>query len=360
MATPYEDLMNFCGTAFYRCKPEWSTPNRALYEDEAVVLRRFDDDRTGEPILIIPPQAGHHSCIADYSPDHSLVRTCLKETTGPVYAVEWKSSTPGRKRETIDDLVKQLLMCVKIAGAGGPVTLAGLCQGGWLSAIYTALFPQDIRALILAASPIDFTAGGGKIQDIVNSLPFWYYEYMVGCSGGNMSGDLMLMGWKVMNAYDRYVGDYLNLWINVRSDGFHKRTRRFMGWYDFTQDIPGVWYLQVVKDLFKDNKLIKGEFEVLGRKVDLSAISCPVVLLAGQRDDITLTPQVHNTEHHVSTPEENIFKAIIPRAGHISVFMGQRALQHEWPEALEFLRRRLPEGARNKGAAEHQGVHASV
>jgi len=253
-----------------------------------------------------------------------------------------------------------LLMCVKIAGASGPVTLAGLCQGGWLSAIYAAMFPRDVRALILAASPIDFTAGGGKIQDIVNTIPFWYYQYMVGCGGGNMSGDLMLMGWKVMNAYDRYVGDYLNLWINVRSESYHSRTRRFMGWYDYTQDIPGSWYLQVVKDLFKDNKLIKGEFEVLGRKVDLSDISCPLVLLAGERDDITLTPQVHNTEHHVSTPAAHIFKSIIPKAGHISVFMGQRALQHEWPEALAFLRTCLPEGKRKKGPAEHRNAHASA
>jgi poly(3-hydroxybutyrate) depolymerase len=358
MATPYEDLMKFYSTAFYRGKPEWSTPNSAIYEDDAVVLRRFGDGRTGEPLLIVPPQAGHHSCIADYSPDHSLVRTCLKETTGPVFAIEWKSSTSKRKNETVDDLVKQMIMCVKMAGA--PVTIAGLCQGGWLSAIYAAVFPRDVRALILAASPIDFTAGGGKIQDIVNTLPFWYYQYMVGCGCGNMSGDLMLMGWKIMNAYDRYMGDYLNLWINVRSDSFHERTKRFMGWYDYTQDIPGSWYLQVVKDLFQDNKLIKGEFKVFGENVDLANITCPLALLAGQRDDITLTPQVHNTELYVSTPEENIYKTIIPRAGHISVFMGQRALQHEWPEALEFLRKHLPEGKRKKASAETREATAGI
>jgi poly(3-hydroxybutyrate) depolymerase len=358
MATPYEDLMKFYGTALHCGKPEWSTPNRAIYEDEAVVLRRFDDNRTGEPLIIVPPQAGHHSCIADYSPDHSLVRTCLDETTGPVYVIEWKTSTIKRKNETIDDLVKQMIMCVKMAGA--PVTIAGLCQGGWLSAIYAAMFPRDVRSLILAASPIDFTAGGGKIQDIVHAIPLWYYQYMVSCSGGNMSGDLMLMGWKLMNAYDRYMGDYLNLWVNVRSDSYHERTKRFMGWYDYTQDIPGGWYLQAVKDLFKDNKLIKGELEVFGKAVDLSAISCPVALLAGERDDITLTPQVHNTELYVSTPEEHIFKTIIPRAGHISVFMGQRALQHEWPEALEFLRKYQPETRCKKASAEHREAEAAA
>ncbi|HNY65939.1 MAG TPA: alpha/beta fold hydrolase [Deltaproteobacteria bacterium] len=358
MATPYEDLMKFYETALHHCKPEWATSSSIIYEDDAVALRRFDDARTGTPILIVPPQAGHHSCIADYSPDHSLVRTCLSCTDSPVYAIEWKSSTPKRKDETIDDLVKQMLMCVKMTGS--PVTLAGLCQGGWLSAIYAALFPRDVHALILAASPIDFTAGGGKIQDIVNTLPFWFYQYMVACGCGNMSGDLMLSGWKLMNSYDRFVGDYLNLWINVRDESYHERSKRFMGWYDYTQDLPGTWYLQVVKDLFKDNKLIKRELKVFGRYVDLGNITCPLVLLAGEKDDITLIPQVHNMQHHASTPKEHIFKAVIPQAGHISVFMGKRALQHEWPEALEFIRTCHAAGPRKRASADHREKAAGI
>lgn len=341
MATPYEDLAKFFGTALYRAKPQWATPNRVIYEDNAVILRRFDSENTGVPILIVPPQAGHHSSIADYSPDHSLVKTCLRETSNPIFAIEWKSSTFKRKEEAIDDLVKQMILCVKMAGS--PVILAGLCQGGWLSSIYAAMFPKDVSALILAASPIDFTAGGGKIQDLVNTIPFWYYQYMVACGGGNMSGDNMLMGWKLMNSYDRFIGDYLNLWINVRNEDYHERTRRFSSWYEYTQDISGNWYLEAVKELFKDNKLIKGELKIFGRFVDLRNISCPLALLAGERDDITLIPQVHNIALYASTPKKQVFKTVIPKAGHISVFMGKRALQHEWPEALKFLQKQLPD-----------------
>ncbi|HPD20281.1 MAG: DUF3141 domain-containing protein [Desulfomonilia bacterium] len=335
MNTPYADLMKFFLTASSRGKPEFITPNRKIFEDRAVILRRFDEDRTGDPILIVPPQAGHHSSIADYAPNQSLVQTCLRQTTHPVYVIEWKSSTLSRKDETIDDLVKQTMMCVKKAGP--PVILAGLCQGGWLSAIYTALFPDDVRALVLAAAPIDFAAGGGKIQDMVHTLPLMYYQYLVGCGGGNMSGDLMLMGWKMMNAYDRFVRDYLNLWINVQDKSYLKRARNFSRWYEYTQDISGRWYLEVVEKLFKQNRLIKGTLEVLCEYVDLQNISCPLALLAGERDDITLVPQVHNLEHYVSTPRDQIFKAVIPQAGHISVFMGKRALQHEWPSALAFI-----------------------
>jgi hypothetical protein len=49
-------------------------------------------------------------------------------------------------------------------------------------------------------------------------------------------------------------------------------------------------------------------------------------------------------EHYASTPRDHIFKAVIPAAGHISVFMGRRALRHEWPEALRFVQGRIAAG----------------
>jgi poly(3-hydroxyalkanoate) synthetase len=335
MNTLYSDLLQFCQTAASRGTPEFISPNRVLFEDRAIILRRFDEDRTGDPILIVPPQAGHHSSVADYAPEQSLVQTCLRHTRHPVCAVEWKSSTPSRREETIDDLVRQLMLCVKKAGS--PAILAGLCQGGWLSAIYAALFPEDVRALMLAAAPIDFTAGGGKIQDLVKALPLGYYQYLVDCGCGNISGDVMLMGWKMMNAYDRFVKDYLNLWTNVRDGKYRERTRTFSRWYEYTQDISGRWYLQAVEQLFKQNRLVRGTLEVLCEYVDLQNISCPLALLAGERDDITLVPQVHNLELYASTPASQVFKAVVPKAGHISVFMGKRALRSEWPAALAFV-----------------------
>ena len=136
-----------------------------------------------------------------------------------------------------------------------------------------------------------------------------------------------------------------------------KNFLRMEKWIFDSPDQAGETYRQFIKDMYQQNKLIKGELTVLGKPVNLGNISCPLVLLAGQRDDITLIPQVHNTEDYVSTPKENIFKAIIPRAGHISVFMGQRALQHEWPDALEFLRNHRPHHGRPRHHQPRRGRH---
>ena len=328
------DITKFMETASYRRTPEFITPNRIVHEDKAVFLRRFDEGRTGTPMLIVPPQAGHHSSIADYAQEQSLVQTCLRETTLPVYVIEWKPSTPTRQHETISDLVLQLRLCVH--DAGEPLILVGLCQGGWLCAIYAALYPQDIKALVLAAAPIDFTAGGGKLQDVVQGMPIDFYQWLVTMGFGNMLGDMMLMGWKVMNPYERFVSDFINLWVNVRDEKYLERSKQFQTWYEYTQNISGRWYLQAVDKLFKKNLLIQGKLKILGKYVDLRTITCPIAMLAGEKDDITLVPQLFNMSSYVATSPEHIFQTIVEDAGHISVFMGRKALKDHWPPALRF------------------------
>jgi poly(3-hydroxybutyrate) depolymerase len=152
-----------------------------------------------------------------------------------------------------------------------------------------------------------------------------------------MPGDFMLMGWKLLNFYDRFVSDYVNLWVNVRDEQYLERARRFQTWYEYTQNISGSWYLEAVEKLFMKNLLIKGELTVLGRQIDLHAITCPVAMLAGEKDDITLVPQLFNMSSYVSTSPENIFQTVVKDAGHISVFMGKSALKDHWPAALRFV-----------------------
>jgi poly(3-hydroxyalkanoate) synthetase len=335
MLNPCLDVARFLKTASYRNTPKFLTPNTVVHEDKAVILRRFDEGRTGIPLLIVPPQAGHHSSIADYAEGQSLVQTCLKEMSCPVYVVEWKTSSPYRYSEGIDDLVLQLDACVQKVGV--PVFLVGLCQGGWLSTIYCSLYPHDVRALALAAAPIDFTAGGGKIQDLVQRLPISFYQMLVTLGWGIMPGDFMLTGWKLLNPYERFVNDYVNLWVNVRNDTYLERSKKFQTWYEYTQDISGGWYLEAVEKLFMKNLLIKGELKVLGKTVQLKTVSCPVAMLAGEKDDITLIPQLFNMSKYISTPPENIFQTVVKGSGHISVFMGSNALKDHWPVALRFI-----------------------
>lgn len=310
--------------------PAWTTPNSVELVREDVFLRNFttQDSSFDFPILILPPQAGHHSSIADYGPGQSLVEAALKEGAS-VYAAEWRGATRERRHETIDDFIQSTHACVEAVCPGGePLTMVGLCQGGWQSAIYAALYPERVSHLVLAASPIDFLAGNGKVQTYAEALPMAFYEYLVALGGGNLPGEFMVTGFKMLNAYERYVQDPMDAYEHIDDEKYMQRYRRFRNWYEWTQDIPGNFYLQVVRQLFKENRLIRGELEVLGQKVDLARITCPVTLIAGEKDDITVPPQLFNAERYLGS--EDVVKMMAP-AGHVGVFMSKQVVRDYWP-----------------------------
>ena len=146
--------------------PEWATPNTIVLSRPAFNLRFFQAGH--HTLLILPPQAGHSSCIADYKDGMSLVQHyCSKGYT--VFAVEWKSCCCSRANESIEDLISQVKEAIHYIGI--EVHLVGLCQSGWLAAMFTSRYPEMVDSLTVGGSPIDFAAGDGYIKKLVHLLP---------------------------------------------------------------------------------------------------------------------------------------------------------------------------------------------
>jgi poly(3-hydroxyalkanoate) synthetase len=72
--------------------------------------------------------------------------------------------------------------------------------------------------------------------------------------------------------------------------------------------------------------------------VDLSAIGCPIFLLAGSKDHITPPEQVWALADLVSTPAEYVSRELVD-AGHLGLFMGRAALNDHWRPIAERVRR---------------------
>jgi poly(3-hydroxyalkanoate) synthetase len=92
----------------------------------------------------------------------------------------------------------------------------------------------------------------------------------------------------------------------------------------------------VIEQLFKENRLAKGEFIGLGRKLDLRNIPCSTYLLAGAADDITTPEQVLDAAKYLGTPKDRIVQETVP-GGHIGLFMGARTLKEHWPRIARWI-----------------------
>ena len=110
----------------------------------------------------------------------------------------------------------------------------------------------------------------------------------------------------------------------------------FERWYENPIDLPGRWYLQAVNQLFRENRLAKGEFVGLGRRLSLGDIRCPAFLLAGESDDITPKEQVFAAERLLGAPKATIEKRLVP-GGHVGLFMGERTLREHWPRIARWI-----------------------
>jgi poly(3-hydroxybutyrate) depolymerase len=312
--------------------PEWTSHNRIVLDLDTMCLRDFTRRRnpiTATPVVVDAPYAGHQSSIADYAKGQSLVEALLDSGLERVLVTDWKGATEEMKDFDIDKYLAEINVAVD--DLGGTVHLVGLCQGGWMSAMYAARFPGKVHSLVLAGAPIDTDAGDGQIKKMAHKLPMSFYQEMVAAGGGRMLGKLMLAGWKNMHPNRQYLEKFIDLYEHIEDKCYIKRTEHFERWYENPIDLPGRYYLQAIRQLFKENRLAKGRFVALGRVLELKDIDVPLYLLAGDADDITTREQVFNAEQLVGTPRGNIVKKLAP-GGHIGLFMGSHAVAEVWPE----------------------------
>ena len=182
-------------------RPMLATPNQVRLDLRTMVLREYGRPG-GIPTLVDAPHAGHTAMIADYHKGQSLIETLLANGIGHVALTDWKTATDDMKDLEIDNYLAELI--VAIDDLGGRVNLVGLCQGGWVSAMLAARFPDKVNSLVLAGAPIDTDAGDGPITRMVHESPASFYEELVTMGGGLMRGKFMLQGWKNMHAGQRY------------------------------------------------------------------------------------------------------------------------------------------------------------
>lgn len=334
----YADSLNFLAEEIkihHDLRPQLATPNHVMLDLRTMVFRDYStQDAKSRPTVVDAPYAGHSAMIADYHKGQSLVETLMANGVGRVFLTDWKSATEDMKDLEIDQYLAELNVCIDDLRV--PVNLVGLCQGGWMSAMYAARFPDKIASLVLAGAPIDTDAGNGPVKRMAHTFPTSFYEELVAMGGGLMRGQIMLRGWKNMHPEEHYIREHIDLYEHIDDPVYLRKEETFRSWYENPIDLPGRWYLQAITQLFKENRFANGTFFGLGRRLDLGQVTCPVYLLAGESDDITTPEQVFNAEHLIGTPSYKVEKRLVP-GGHIGLFMGSRTLKHAWPDIARWI-----------------------
>jgi len=307
----------------------WTTPNRVALELATFRLRDFSRGASGPPALICAPYALHRALIADFAPGHSIVEALQRGGVDRLFLTDWRPASSDMRFLSIDNYLADLNVAVDAIGP--PLDLIGLCQGGWMSLLYAARFPEKVRRLVLVGAPVDVSVES-ELSQMVAHAATGVFEGLVSGGGGLVRGADLIRLWRA----NPDIEIVLQRELSGEDADAQALRKRFARWHTETLDLPGMFYLEAVEKIFRENRLAKGGFVALGREVQLEKLNIPVFLMAGSNDEVVPQAQAMATARLLGTPPAFIASEIAP-CTHLGLFVGRTTLADAWPRIAAWL-----------------------
>ena len=135
--------------------------------------------------------------------------------------------------------------------------------------VYAGLHPDHVNTLTIGGAPIDTHAGQSAIQEWTR-LParrneLAVYRTLVKAGDGRQLGKNQLRGFKLLEPgaeFDRLMACL----ANIHDPDYVTRHIDFTNWFEWTQDLPGAFYLWIIEHLFVHNELARGVLVVDGSR----------------------------------------------------------------------------------------------
>ena len=302
-------------------KPEIiPTPRQAVWKKNKATLwyHPAKEKRHAIPVFLVYSLL-NKVYILDIGEGSSVVGG-LTERGYDVYLLDWGSPGPEDSDITLDKYIidyleNSLKRALRHSGAK-EISLAGYCLGGTIAAILASITELPIKNLSLAAVPIDFSIG---------VLPDKLLE---GLQKGELSVDSFADAHETIPSEILYLmfrllspGDgstIINLFTRAHDAKYVEKWRRMDKWTKDTASFAGAAFKQMFNDLYQNNKLLKGELMIGGRKVDLKNINCPLFVFSCSRDTLILEKQSLPVLNLVSSKDKTyeVFEG-----GHVSLVL---------------------------------------
>ena len=282
--------------------------------------------------------------ILDLVPGNSLVEYLVGEGYD-VYMLDFGISDAEDEGLSLEDLVLDYVhrAVQKVLETSGvrEISLFGQSQGGTLCAMYASLFPRGpLKNLVLISAPTEFAPrnpGALGLWTLASRSSGAYFDpAMVPMTFGNLPTNVASQAINAVaslqaaavgmaartfgfGAYDtalRAVEDLADRDASVRS------WLAVSKWVDDAAPFPGEVFRRWVRDFYQGDKLIKGEVELRGQRVDLSNIECAVLNISGKQDYVVPTSK---TEATTSLARSSDKESVSLDAGHVGMLVGPRA-----------------------------------
>lgn len=308
------------------------TKKQAVWKKNKSTLWYYppEDKKYSVPVFIVYSLI-NKPVLLDLGPGSSMIEHFLKEGF-EVYVFDF--GAPGYEDGDInlgDYIVEYIQTGVRRAlrhSGSKEITVMGLCLGGTLAAMYASVAEEPIKNLILSTPLIDF-----------NHLPE-YDQWSNAIRKGDVNFDecldaIQIVPGSLVNRGIRlttspiYFSNYLSLLSKADDPEYVAKWRRFNEWANDHVPFSGAALKQLINDLLKENKLIKGTLTIKKKKVLLRNIRANLLVVAGA-DDMLIPEEMITPVMELVSSEDKTYRLL--RGGHTTINMTPRLPDYlaEW------------------------------
>lgn len=293
-----------------------ATPGKVVLRNNLIELIQYAPQTPtvyAEPILIVAPWIMKYY-ILDLSPANSLVRF-LVDKGHTVFMVSWKNPTAVDRDLGIGDYYQLgLLDALDAVSAIVPdrrIHLTGYCIGGTLSYIGASALAQAgdqrIGTISMFASLCDFSEPG-ELSLFIDTEQLATLDAAMS-KKGYLESKQMGGAFQMLRSYDLIWSPIVTTYIR----GERGKLNDLMAWNADGTRMPACMHSEYLHQLYLENRLAKGEFELDGQTLKLSDLTQPMFLLGTETDHVTPWQAVYKARQHTRSTD---FTFVLTSGGH--------------------------------------------
>lgn len=217
------------------------------------------------------------------------------------------------------------------------INILSICQGGTLSLIYTALHQNKVKNLVTHVTPVDFSTNDGLLFRWSRDMDF---DLLVDANDGIVPGDFLNQGFDLLKPMMK-VQKQQALTNSLDDKNKLLNFLRMEKWISESPGQAGECFRQFMKELYQQNKLVKGELVVGKKKVNLKNITCPLLNIYATEDHLVPPAATIPLNDLVGSRDKELYSF---KGGHIGVFVGGKSQKELAPAVTSWLKERDNKG----------------
>lgn len=311
-----------------------ATPKELVWQNDLVKLYHYKRETPAKcsiPVLVSFAIMNRHD-VLDLQPDRSLMNKLLQEGLD-VYIMDWGYPQRQHRYLTMEDYIlgfmNDAVDFVRESTGNDKIHKMGICQGGTFSTIYASIFPEKLKSLTTYVAPYDFSGNECMLYRWTKDLDV---DAMVDALG-IIPADMIGSGFSMLKP-SMDIAKYFGVLDMLEDEAKMENFLRMEKWKADTPDLAGEMYRKYIKDLFRDNKLVKGQFELGPYKVNLKNLTIPFLNIYATDDNIIPNSSTIAVMDHIGSKDKELYA--FP-GGHIGVFVGARSQKELAPKVAEWV-----------------------